>query len=253
MTGGKGAAQEAVLGARQTDILEHLAEFCVSTAEQINRDVFGGLHSSLVYRELRRLRGKKLLDVEYFERNGRAKGAYVLTPRGMDYLALLEPEVRRTKRIRPQALLHDLELVDIAHRLRKLRAVKRYHTENRLISGTADVPGDKAGRFADLRPDALMELERDGKGYFFAVEYEASRKYEDRTAEKINRYYDTPEVFGLLLITKTGELADRIRATEKKNNPEAKAKVYYGTLEEVKKSEGKMTFFGKGGEKFTVA
>ena len=135
--------------------------------------------------------------------------------------------------------------MDIASSLKKLSAVRNYYTENELLAKGGSLLKEEKRELLTLRPDALMELQRDEKGFFFAVEYEASRKYQDRLEEKINRFYDCPEVYGCLFVCKEKELIERMKAVEKRENPKAKAKIYYGLLEDFQKEQKEMVFFGK--------
>ena len=243
--------REEILSERRLNILNHLFAFSVSTMEQIRRDVLKNCSTSFAYYEMGRLEKCGYVDRMAFFRNGRAKGAYALTPKGFGY-CFFEEDGPPCKKYRPGSLLHDLELVDIAHRLKKSSAVQKYYTENELFAKRASLLEKDEKEIFDLAPDALIELKRDGKSYFFAVEYEASLKYKDRAEDKINRYYDCPELYGCLLICKTKQLVDRMKAVERKENPQSKEKIYYGILEEVKENKGEMTFFGMNGAKLCI-
>ena len=241
---------ETILCQRRIDILEHLFDFSASTAEQIGRDVLKNVSPSFVYSEMRQLEKRGLVGRMYFERNGRAKGAYVLTPKGFGLVGPSPDENFQIKKFKPQSLIHEIELVDVAFRLRRLKALKSYYTENQLFADTAHLPDELKREISPLRPDALMALERDGKCYYFAVEYEANRKYRDRIREKIDRYYGCEELFGCLFIGKKKDIIDRTKAEERRENTGRRGKIYYGLLEDVKKEEKKMTFYNKDDEKF---
>ena len=244
---------EEILCERRLKILQHLFSFSASTVEQIGRDVFKTNGRSFPYSEMKTLERKGFVERRFFYDGGKAKGAYVLTPRGFGYCSLFEEEEIRNKKYLPSSLLHDLALVDIASSLKKLSAVRNYHTENELLAKGGHLLEEEKRELLTLRSDALMELERDGKGFFFGVEYEASRKYKDRLEEKINRFYDCPEVYGCLFVCKEKELIDRMKAVEKRENPKAKAKIYYGLSEDFQKRHKTMTFFGKDGAKLNLS
>lgn len=243
---------ESILCWRRIDILEHLFAFSASTAEQIGRDVLKNVSPTFVYSEMRHLERMGFVGRVYFNKNGRAKGAYILTKKGFGYLEQSYDGDIRIKKFKPQSLIHEIELVDIAFRLRRLGALKSYRTENQLTADAACISDEQKKEISSLRPDALMELEKDGRGYYFAVEYEANRKYGDRIGEKIDRYYGCGELFGCLFIGRNRDIIERTKAVERREKSGCRGKIYYGILEDVKNEGKELVFLNKDGEKFTA-
>ena len=101
-------------GTKDLKILEHLAEFSTSHIGQINRDVFGNGDVSFAYRKMRRLIDYGMVEKRYFERSRKGNLAYVLSPKGLRGLELKGDKLKQINKFRPQSLLHDMELVDIA-------------------------------------------------------------------------------------------------------------------------------------------
>ena len=244
---------QEILTEKRLKILQHLFSFSASTVEQVRRDVLGNCSLTFAYYELGTLQKKGFVEKMFFCKKGRAKGAYVLTAKGFMHFSLFEEEEIQGRKFLPASLLHDLALVDIASRLKRISAVRSYYTENVLLAKGGSLLGEEKRELLTLRPDALMELRREGKGFFFAVEYEASRKYGDRLEEKINRFYDCPEIYGCLFVCKEKELIDRMKTVEKRENPKARPKIYYGLLEDLQKEQEEMVFFGKDGAKLMLS
>ncbi len=237
------------LSPRKEKILKHLFDYSASTIEQLIRDVFGNCSLSFAYSGMRELSEKGLVEKMSFSKKGYFKGAYVLTAKGLQYLMTNETIDSQGNKVRPSSLAHDVELVDIAFYFKKLKVLKNYYTENQLLGNAEELPKEIRGEMHSLRPDALIEVRRKEESYFFAVEYEASRKFKDGIKDKINRYYDCRTLFGAIFICKDKETLKRFKAVDKKENGDFPAKVYYALLKELKGFTEEIIFLGRAGEK----
>ena len=243
-----------VLPLQCTRALEQLYLCSASTAKQMQRDAFENKDLSLTYRKMRRLERAGYVERVYFNHRGRSTLAYTLSQKGFrEFVVEEDGERPLARKFKPQSLVHELTLVDIRHVFGKLSVVENYYTENLMLSGSDHFDSEKLKKFIPLHPDAIVELIREGKSYFFAIEYEASRKYAGPIKRKINNYYDCRELDGVIFITKERRIQQSLLAIEARENAKFNPKIFYATLEEVLESSGKLTFTGRNNAKLTIA
>ena len=162
----KSKGKEAALSEREWLILEHLFLCATSTAEQLKRDVFGAKNDiSFVYRKMRDLERLGLVERKYLKPKRNAKSAYVLSNKGLMLMGGGEGKNVIGGKIRPQSLLHDLELVDIRHTFRRFSTVTNYWTESSLQTGS-NAKMERLERIIPLKPDAVVELARTESAIF---------------------------------------------------------------------------------------
>ena len=249
----KNYERKEVLSERRLEIAQYLFKFSVSTIEQIRRDIFKGGALTFIYKEMRHLEKQGFVNRVYFVRKGRAKGAYMLTQKGLKAIVLQSEEKLATEKFRPFSIAHDLELVDIAFAFQKFGIIKNYWTENQIVSNPERLRDEDLWQIDSLRPDALMKLEgREGRD-FFAIEYEATLKYLDGIRSKVNRYYDCKEVFGAFFICKSKKIANAFKSVEKKYYAKNSPKIFYVTLEEFKKTQDVLIFFDRNDEDLQIS
>ncbi len=248
----KDCKRNELLSERRLEITQHLFKFSASTMEQIQRDVFKGCTPTIIYREMRHLEKQGVVNRMYFLRNKRPKGVYILTQKGFTECALQSEEDVKVNKFRPCSLLHDLELVDIAFAFKKFSCVTSYWTENQILADPERLRDENLWQVEGLRPDALVKLETPEEGDFFAVEYEASLKYNHGIKSKLKRYYANEELCGVFFICKSKQIFKAIRAVEKKYYAKVPSKILYMTLEECKKATDVLRFYDRNGEDFQI-
>ena len=240
-----------VLSEKQQQTLIHLYLCAASTMEQINRDVFGNVSPTFVYRKMRDLINAGLVEKRFFSGTRNIRGAYLLADKGLKYLVGKNSKESMGGKVRPQSLAHDLALVDIRHAFLKLEAVKNYFTENAIQSGNhAEIEGLQ--EIARLHPDAVVELARDGESYLFAIEYESHCKFLTKRKDKIGRYYGDDLLSGAIFICRERQTLERFLSLERNLKSQYQANIFYGLLEDVQNAIGYMTFSSKNDAKMTI-
>ena len=239
------------LSGKSLKIAKYLASFSAATAAQIRRDVFEGGDLSSVYNKMRRLERQSFVERMYFQGSGRPTGAYVLTQKGFRECFRQIEQKADTEKFRPGSLAHDLELVEIACVFKRL-GVQNYWTENQILADPEGLRDENLWQVEGLRPDALVKLETPEGGDFFAVEYEASLKYNQGIKSKLNRYYDNKELCGVFFICKSKQIFKAIRAVDKKYYAKVPSKILYMTLEECKKATDVLRFYDRDDEKLAI-
>ncbi len=243
---------EKVVSARKMKILEHLHHYGVSTIDQIKREFFQYKTLTLAYSEMRSLLSQKLVEKIYLEKSRRPKGIYLLSGRGAEAISEDQKDFLSGQKYKPQSLLHDLELVDIAYFFKRPGSVKNYCTENQLLGNPMELYARYLEKMAEFRPDALVELENQKASYFFALEYEANLKSSGRIRSKINRYYEIKNISGCLFIGRTNQIIESVKSIEARDNSKFAPKIFYCTLEEIKNHDGKIIFYDRKNEKLSI-
>ncbi len=234
--------------------LEQLYLCSVSTVKQLRRDAFDNCSLTFAYRKMREFERAGFVERVYFNNQGRHTMAYTLTMKGFrEFILEEESEKPLAKKFRPQSLLHELALVDIRHAFGQLSVVKNYYTENLILSGSDHFDSEKLKKAILLRPDAIVELVREGKSYFFAIEYEASLKYSGHIKRKMNNYYDCRDLTGVIFITKGRPIQKSLLAIEEQGNARFNPKIFYATLDEVLGASSKLEFAGRRNAKLAIA
>ena len=241
-----------IVSNRKLGIVEHLHHYSVSTIEQIKREFFKNRHLSSTYKEMRKLIKQGLVEKIYIDNNKTPKGVYTLSIKGAAAISSEAKEIFANKKFRPQSVLHDLDLVDVAFAFKAFAVVKNYYTENQLLENPAELYAKNLERVGELRPDALVELTNLEQSYFFTVEYEAHVKSLDRIRTKINHYYDTNNLHGCLFIGSKRQIIESVRSVEEKDNSQFKPKVFYTLFENIKKHKGKLLFYGRNNEELSI-
>ena len=240
-----------VLGRKNLDIAKYLADFSAATAEQICRDIFKNGHITFVYRKMQHMERKGFVERVYFPTKRRAKGAYVLTLKGFRDCFRQRGIKPSTEKFRPGSLTHDVELVDIAYIFKRF-GVASYRTENQMQVNPEELRDVDLWHVDSLRPDALLELETQKGGDFFALEYEASLKYANAIKSKLNRYYECNELRGVFYICKTKQILDAIKAVDKKHFAKRSPRIFYMMSEDFKNSKNVLSFPDRNGANLII-
>ena len=210
----------------------------VAAVEDIRKDIFGGVAVQTVHRRL-----VKLSHAGFVEASGqREKGnrmIYSLTKKGFrEYIA--EDKAIKRVQLKSDSVEHDLTLLEIKRYLRALEMVLGVYSENLFKSGLMDdVPEVK--KLKELWPDAIVKIKFEEKTLFLPLEYEASAKYSRRNDKLLAKYNTSPHVLGVIFISKTAAIERRVLQKEKTKGTKPKGKLYYCRLEDVVKSERKLT------------
>ena len=237
---------------KKWEIVEHLRRYSVSTIEQIKREFFQSYALSPVYSKMRGLIEQGLVEKIYLDQKRRPKGVYTLTTKGAEAFSPEVKEIFASKKHKPQSLLHELDLVDIAFSFNQFGAVKNYYTENQLLENPAELYAKNLGTMNDFRPDALVELTNKEQNYFFALEYEAHVKSLERIRSKINGHYDSNNLNGCFFIGSKRQIIESVKSVEEKDNSQFKPKVFYALVENIKNHKGKMIFNDRNGRELSI-
>ena len=202
----------------------------VAAIADIMEDVFHATARKNVYRRLTKLAGEKLIETS-FQREGIHRLLYSLTMKGFKKYVSDEAAARRVQ-LRSNSIEHDLTLLKIKRRLRTLDSVLAVYSENLVASGLMDDTAE-VRRLKGLRSDAIVKIDVRGKNHFLPLEYEASSKSPRRNAQLVSKYLSNPFVPGVVFISKTDAVAERVRRKELSKNADRRGVFYHCLLEDV--------------------
>jgi hypothetical protein len=203
----------------------YLYEHKVALGDDIHRDIYPALDRGSVRNRLGKLMRYGLVKAAYSCSHG-TNLVYSLGSKGFnEFIKPLGGKVKRE--LGSQSVDHDLTLLQIRRMLQKSRTVKKYYPEN-LVTGGGVVSFDSDTFFiAGFKPDAVVKVEIKEKVFHLALEYEHSRKFQDRYEDLFRRYYGNKSVLGILYICANDRMLKTIQSYERKQLSEQVPKFYY--------------------------
>ncbi|MBF0300313.1 MAG: hypothetical protein HQK51_16455 [Oligoflexia bacterium] len=130
----------------------------VALPNQINRDVFENLSMPNVYRRLQRLTDEQLVLHHYFTWERKPFRAFSLTPQGFKTFVGGDDANHIRKQLRSENVIHDVQLVDIQNRFKKLSMVLEYYPENYLRSNCDHARIVLKENLHNINSDALLKI-----------------------------------------------------------------------------------------------
>jgi len=220
---------------RDKELFDYLFLNKISTAMQINRDIFGMSNTKDVLRRLR-----TLIRHGYIRRTSTGEKAtkfgYFLSDKSFKMFISRRIE-RSWTQLKSDSANHDIVLVDIRHRLTKSQKVARFFTENAIESGLTGDSTFPSEPFLEMHSDAAIIFKYNGKSFNVAIEYEDSLKSESRYQAHLNSYYLKKEIHGVLYITKEQSLRENLARLDKPLCRDRSSKVFLGNLVDVLSSK----------------
>ena len=108
-------------------------------------------------------------------------------------------------------------------------------------------------RLKEVRPDAVVKIELDGKIFFLPLEYEASSKFSKRNEKLLAKYYTCPHVPAVLFISKTDSIEKRIKQKEAARKSKGTGRFYYCLLKNVIGAKEKLSFVNVKNETLQIS
>lgn len=214
---------------------------------------FNGLSQGLVSRRLSKLAKSGLIGRKSQYISGRNRSLFESTEFGLkeikEYL-LGEVKFRNYK---SDSILHDLELVEIAQRLKQLNLVKRINFESELTSYSLDSLDDDLLPFSALNSDLAVELYGEDKDELVAFEYERTSKSKKRNSQKLKDYYIRKSIKAVFYICENKAALKSLSDTDNLLFDEfGYSKIYFCLKEEFYNREDQIIFSRFDGKKITI-
>ena len=206
-------------------LFHYLYEHRAALGDQIHRDIYSDLDRGSVRNRLGKLMRHGLVKGVFCRTFG-TKLVYFLGSVGFN--EFIKPLGKNVKReLGSNAIEHDVTLLEIRRMLQKSPSMKKYYPEN-LVTGNGVVSFDTDTFFiAGFKPDAVVEVKIKGTFFHLALEYEYSRKFQDRYEDLFRRYYGNQSVLGVLYICDNEAMLKTIQSYEKKMLGQQVPKFYY--------------------------
>lgn len=155
--------------------------------------------------------------------------------------------------LKSENVLHDLDLVEIRHRLKSFATVTDYWCENVLRSGV-ELPNDELQlALKQFRFDAVLGISRHTENHHLPLEYERSVKFASRYRSYFKRLYASPQIAAVLFVCRDRKVESYVQQREKAELANSWPKTFYATLGEVLTSTESLAFSNLNGEKITLS
>lgn len=241
------------IGANEVNFCNYLHKNKVATTSQLHRDILK-VSYSLCCRKLKFFEKKglvqKLSGVESFD----GCYAYTLGKNGIKIVFANNQGKIVHRRYKSNSVAHDLHLVDIRNVLIRMKAVKRYFTENQ-IQTYQDFNSEKElEAFKTSYCDAMLSVQSPGKSMVnMALEFEVSEKSFSDYQTKVYDLYRKEEIVAALYICTDKRVEEKIKKVEKKMFPNVHKKIHFIQLDNFFRSNSLVTFLNQDNKKIELS
>jgi hypothetical protein len=231
------------------NLLKFLHKAKVATSKQIGRDIYRNHLPQSMRKCLKKLRDRSLIEVTKGAIVNDRSYIYSLTKKGFNFVNNLYQQNLVSKRYKSDSIEHDLTLVDIRRRLSNKSIVDSYYTENEIQSEVSFSDSPKLSTYRAFLFDALMFCKKDnGRGAYFAIQYEPVQKSSSRYKEIITNYYTEP-LLNFVLYVCTGLATEKkIKEVETQVAKQSDRKIYFIQLTNLINNNNSIKFINQNNE-----
>lgn len=218
---------------RDIEILISLFKNKVLNLKQIQDSFFSGADKSTVCKRIRKLVHIGLVNTKFYQQNSRSKAAYGISNKGVEFLKHDLPYEVTSRYYVSDSILHDLTLFDVANVFSGFSQVSKVYTESELSSMAEFASRQSFRSFIEMRSDRMLVIGEGARSSYVALEYERSRKSNDRVAKKFGEYYRHHSIEAVLYVCETASMAKFLMKKDSEIEPKTKSKIYFCSLDEV--------------------
>lgn len=223
-------APQITIREQERNLVRYLYEYKVAHTKQINRDIYPGITHQALYKRLNLLSRARLIR-SGFHRELHGRLIYSLADQGFRMLSDASGIPKLRREWLSASPLHDLDLLEIGERLKRLKAVIQYWPENHLKGGLISELDPEVRELALLRPDAALKVRSGPDTVTVPLEYDRSLKFAPRYDALFKKYYARENIPGVLFIGKSEDLIRRIKTLEKGYRKDKPGKFFYSVLQ----------------------
>ena len=232
--------KKIIITERDMKLFKYLYVNKVASFEDINLDIFGQVSSSAVCRRLKKLLREGLLEAQIcrelsihilYNLSQKAFKKYFSDINSLNYIQL-----------KSDSILHDLSLLKIKRKLKKISQVEAFYSENLIRSGLLDDILE-VKRLKDLHSDSILKVNFFEKSLYLPLEYEASSKSPKRNQNLVNKYYTNPYTSIVLFVSKTKQIESKIRSKEQQEDNTKAGQFFYIQSQDLLYSKKDIEFF----------
>lgn len=215
-------------------VLAYLAEQKISTAKQIDKYCFFDASHSLVWKVLKQLRNAKLVETWAIRQDQtRCYLLFSLTKNGLKELKDQGQLELEDFQIRSNSPLHDIVLNDLRLFFSRIVNCELFVSENILRSKVLEEELPDLGIFRSHRSDSAVYMNMNGDRNWLALEYERTQKAHARYENKIKSWYQSENIYGVLLVAENEALIRQMSKIESKILPHLPRKILYSSLSHI--------------------
>lgn len=228
---------------RDVGILKYVFANRVVSYEQIVRRFFPNCHKTAGHRRIRKLCREGLLEVSVIL-IGKMPLFYVeLTEKAWPIISHEWPFYIDRPHFKSESPLHDMRMGEIVPLFEKLTTFRTFLSENLLQSSTDFTEDYEVKSLVKLQSDGALILNGpDGHTYVFGIEFEMSKKSQQRYQDKLLRYYIAHELDGVIYICSSQTIINVIAKADEEIRGERDSIVHFNLEENVLKSKEKIYF-----------
>lgn len=224
-------------------VLLNLAEQKISTAKIIDSYCFSDASRSRVWKILIELRKSKLIETRSLKQKGtRSYFGFSLTKSGLQEVMQLGSIHCPDLQIKSNTPLHDITLSEIRFLFSKILDCQLFVTENLIRAKILETDYPDLLIFRSLRSDAAALIQLSESQEWFAVEYERNQKSEGRYIEKFKKWYQSEDLFSVLVIAENDSLIRQLIKIDAKTYPNMPRKILYLSLADLREAKNKVSF-----------
>lgn len=238
----------------ERDILlfDLLFQYKVATARQILQFCYKESSLNNVRYRLKRLCNVHLIQSFSHKQGNDSVFIYSLTNKGLRFICHKYPEYKRSLKLKSEVPEHDLVLLEIGQRLKKIDSFEDYLTENLLQANPNFLDHETFGHFAQFRSDAFAHFKYKSKRYRAAIEYENTPKAFKRYEKLVSNYYLSSQVDMIFYFYKEKSIHRNICKIEESNWKENQRKFYFCDIEKFNNDQSKITFLNSLGNSLSI-
>lgn len=210
---------------------------------QIHHQIFSGRSRQLVSKRLAALCNGGFLERRRLDgERGSAFSVFSNTPKALKEIANSYRYAITTELCKSDSVKHDITLVNLGNRLKCLKTVTGYFTENMLQACREFSERDETKPFVSNNSDAAIEVTRNGKKLMVGIEFESSEKARERYIRKLVSYYTDGRTPVVLYVCESPRIRAAVAQAEAEVMATKACRCHYALVENVLKSDGPCTF-----------
>ena len=242
--------RKVLLTERDKRLFEFLFRYKVATLKQVAKYLFKGAGYHTTCYRLGRLIKAGYLKRNYLEASKDGSCCYSGTDKALPILEQRWGSEIHRQQTKSEHPAHDVVLVEIGERARKMSLVEEYVQENILQCCPDLFPCSRYEAFSRVHSDAGLKVVIKEKPFYLALEYEAILKSKARIKDKLFEYALRDEIRAILYICKDGQIEKSIRKMEKAFWTGPKGIIYYIQLKDVLSQNKAWLFTNSEGSRF---
>lgn len=224
-------------------VLAFLAEQKVATGLQIEKYCFYGLSRSFAWKTIKKMRQARLIESTIvLNPNRRPFSVYQLTSDGFKELKIQSDLELEEIQIKSNSPKHDIILTDLRLFFSQVTECQHFVSENIIRSKILEDDVKEMSAFRSSRSDAVLQMVVDGRKVWLALEFERSRKSNERYIQRIRNWYQSENLPGILVVTEDEALTQIMSKIDSKTIPSLPRKVLFLSLNQLQNSMTKVKF-----------